>query len=310
MPKITLITHKSDLTSFNADHLQTILNKYFNIVYYTGKETFDPKSSVIVIGLFNKDNFWFQKLYDSGIKVMVENLWEETEQVERPWPTDILVLTNTNWCRYQEPLWFDQLGYKSYIPNKKYTHKAFMPMRLRRRHRDMLLSKLEFLLDDIIYSYVAKGIYLPNDMPHDLDTGYGNFQRYFNPEWYDSTYFSLVSESTVDHPIIFPSEKIFKPMALYHPFIVSGQPGLLNYIRNLGFETFENLFDESYDTETEFDKRLTIIVENVKQFNKQDYNKLTWEKLRHNNNLLYNTDVIEQGLIEEIFNPIIEYAET
>ena len=38
-----------------------------------------------------------------------------------------------------------------------------------------------------------------------------------------------------------------KPLVNFHPLIVFGNPGALKMIRDYGFVTFEELFDESYD---------------------------------------------------------------
>ena len=43
------------------------------------------------------------------------------------------------------------------------------------------------------------------------------------------------------------TEKPFKPLLCFQPFIVLGPVGALQLIREYGFETFPGLFDESYD---------------------------------------------------------------
>jgi hypothetical protein len=307
MSKITLITHPTDLTSFNAYYFKPILEKYFNVVEYDSANYYNPATSLIIISAFNKSNFWYQKLADCGIKVVVENLWERDEQ---PATGNNLTLLNKNWFWYNESMWYTYLGYDSYVPNKKYTHTAFMPIRLQKDCRDRLLFELTPYLDNMIYSYVSKGIYLPTDLPHDLDTLVGNFQRNFNPEWYNNTYFSIVTESLVnDLGEIFVSEKTFKPLAFYHPFLIAGQCGHLSHIRKLGFETFDNIFDESYDAVADFSKRLKLIVENVKNFNQTPYDNLTQNKLKHNRDLFFDHGVIEQKIVKEIFNPMIEFLE-
>ena len=126
-------------------------------------------------------------------------------------------------------------------------------------------------LDDFYYSYVERlGKYLPEDADPLFPASAGvtgQQQRYFNPMWYNDTYFSLVAETTKDllggtHV----TEKSFKPMAYYHPFIVWGQPGTLHFLKDLGFETFENLFDESYDLIQNDQDRLSAVINNVKSF--------------------------------------------
>jgi len=303
MTKVTLITHPTDPTSFNAEYLELFLSKFFNIVTYDETVQYDIKSSLIIISTFNNSNNWYKKLSDLGFKILIENLWEKNRVNNN---TDLYTLLNKNWFWYNESFWFKHLGYDRYIPNKQYTHMALMPMRLQKYSRVQLIYKLQPYLNDIIYSYVAKGMYLPNDLPHDLVSCTGNFQRHFNPNWYNNTYYSIVAESHVDGTDIFVTEKTFKPIAFYHPFLILGQSGILQYLKTLGFETFSELFDEAYDNEKFLTNRLTIIEQNVKNFSKTPYSKLTQDKLQHNRNLFYNQEVVEQKAIKEIINPMLE----
>jgi hypothetical protein len=43
------------------------------------------------------------------------------------------------------------------------------------------------------------------------------------------------------------TEKTFKPIALGIPFILVGTQGSLDYLRSYGFQTFDSIWDESYD---------------------------------------------------------------
>jgi 5-methylthioribose kinase len=134
-------------------------------------------------------------------------------------------------------------------------------------------------------------------------------------EHYTNSYCNIVLETLYGDAVdkcsgAFLTEKTFKPIAYYHPFMVFGQVGVLKYLHELGFETFENLFDESYDTLEDQPTRLAQIVENVANFKKQDYDTLTWQKLNHNHDLFYNRARVEKIFIEDIVTPILEYAET
>jgi len=106
----------------------------------------------------------------------------------------------------------------------------------------------------------------------------------------------------------FITEKTFKTMAFQHPLLVFGCVKTLEHLHNLGFETFDNIFDESYDLILNADDRLKLIIENVKNFNYQAYDQLTRDKLKHNQNLFYNQSLVEHRLLDEIITPIQEYA--
>ena len=109
--------------------------------------------------------------------------------------------------------------------------------------------------------------------------------------WLD-TYFSIVSETSVSKHHAFITEKTVKPIMYFHPFIIWGNPFSLKFLKGLGFETFPEFFDESYDTIIDEDKRLSHIVENVEMLCSKDIREIhnlyqsVKPKLLHNYNLL------------------------
>ena len=107
---------------------------------------------------------------------------------------------------------------------------------------------------------------------------------------YEETYFSLVSETnyyeTDDDAYagfdtgVFFSEKIFKCIALRHPFVVVSNCGFLRTLRSIGYKTFSPWIDESYDEEPDPTKRMEMIVAEVKRLSNLDSDQLT-EFLTH-----------------------------
>jgi len=61
------------------------------------------------------------------------------------------------------------------------------------------------------------------------------------------------------------TEKTNKPIACCKPFIAFSTPYFLEDVHHLGFETFSPYIDESYDTETDNQKRLNMIVDEIKR---------------------------------------------
>jgi hypothetical protein len=70
---------------------------------------------------------------------------------------------------------------------------------------------------------------------------------YLKAEPYIDTYFSLVTETVFDYPYSFRTEKIWKPIAMGHPWIAATSCGYYRDMHNLGFQTFGHLIDESFD---------------------------------------------------------------
>jgi hypothetical protein len=55
------------------------------------------------------------------------------------------------------------------------------------------------------------------------------------------------------------TEKTFKAIALEMPFVLVAPAGSLAYLREYGFQTFDEIFDESYDLETDDVKRIEAV---------------------------------------------------
>ena len=114
---------------------------------------------------------------------------------------------------------------------------------------------------------------------------------------YEETFFSLVTETEFSPSnALFPTEKLFKPIAYFHPIILMAQPGTLKYLKRVGYETFPEMFDESYDTIENPVERYQAVLDQVinwtnlpKEEKKQRYNSVI-PKLRRNRKLFLSGD--------------------
>jgi hypothetical protein len=147
-------------------------------------------------------------------------------------------------------------------------------------------------------------------LPNDVSWDSGWYQRFVNPEWYDDTYFSTVIETFQEGKCEWITEKMCKPFAYHHPFVVIGQSHTLARLHQLGFETYENLFDESYDEIADFDQRLDAVIKNIDDFDPCAYDAITLEKLQHNHAHFFDQALVESKIVAEIIEPLINYAET
>ena len=93
---------------------------------------------------------------------------------------------------------------------------------------------------------------------------------YLNTRAYLDTYFSLVTETVFDHPYSFRTEKIWKPIAIGHPFVAVTGRGYYRDLHRLGFRTFGHLIDESFDTIDNNQERIDRIVDMVNDLCQQD----------------------------------------
>jgi hypothetical protein len=159
-------------------------------------------------------------------------------------------------------------------------------VRLHRRH---MLERLSALLDQALWTNLDLGNgsiklldskYEFDKFNVNIDTNslkwaksqlfgteiWGDIYIEANP--YIDTYFSLVSETVHRFPYSFRTEKIWKPVAIGHPFIAIANQGYYRDLHNLGFKTFGHVVDESFDQiENNMDRmeRVATVVEDLCQ---------------------------------------------
>lgn len=97
--------------------------------------------------------------------------------------------------------------------------------------------------------------------------------------------------------------KMGRALCFPTPFIAVGNCGILKHLKELGFKTFSNWFDESYDDIEDLNDRMNAIsklVENLKNITFQDQLKMRNEMLevfQHNRNVLLQFSKKEKALI-------------
>ena len=103
----------------------------------------------------------------------------------------------------------------------------------------------------------------------------------------------LVSETVATGRRLHLTEKTFKPIALGMPFIIAGTKGSLKYLRKYGFQTFGDLWDESYDDAEDADRiqqisLLLTTLNNLSTDQKQQLFNDCQDIIEHNWNHFYN----------------------
>ena len=101
--------------------------------------------------------------------------------------------------------------------------------------------------------------------------------------WTSNVYYEIINDHVLtpgpgpDFKFIFISEKFYRCVYNKNPFLLHAKPGALSYIRALGYKTFDTLFDESYDTITNWRLRTRAIVQQVSWFSKlSEQQKQEW----------------------------------
>ena len=105
-----------------------------------------------------------------------------------------------------------------------------------------------------------------HQMCQDFDAAARNF--------YINSLVSIVTETNFASKALTLTEKSFKPSKEKHPFIIVGVKGALKSMREFGFQTFGEFWDESYDEEENPTTRLHKIIEVCKDIGNWDREKI------------------------------------
>ena len=127
----------------------------------------------------------------------------------------------------------------------------------------------------------------------DGDTFFENDWGYGQSCYYDDAFCSIVMETYTAEQYPFFTEKTFKPIAFFHPFILDCNPGGLALLREMGFKTFDDFWDEDYDNLRD-NPRLEAIFHLILEISNWSQEKINavYSKmmpiLEHNHNHFYN----------------------
>lgn len=85
-------------------------------------------------------------------------------------------------------------------------------------------------------------------------------------DFYQCIGIDIVTETVFDYPCPYISEKTFRPISCKRPFIIVGAAHTLKLLQTLGFKTFPNIVNESYDNIQDPEQRLVAIIKEINNF--------------------------------------------
>jgi hypothetical protein len=126
-------------------------------------------------------------------------------------------------------------------------------------------------------------------------------------EKYYSSYLYIVTETFFEgkaqgESTLFLSEKIFKPMIFFQPFVAFARPGIIKLLQDLGYKTFGNYIDESYDSVEDDKERLYAAVHSVKKFIELPQEQLTSQMIEMCPIFEHNYNMLKENYEHGIFN--------
>jgi hypothetical protein len=129
------------------------------------------------------------------------------------------------------------------------------------------------------------------------------------PQLIDS-YLHLVVETTASRHSIFTTEKTWCPVAAGVPFVILGNPGTMNFLKQQGVDIYDDVIDHKYyDTEkgtrTRIDKLHTVVDDLMSQGIDKIYNQLS-DRAIANQTRFFNAEFI-QAHLQTLINTIKQY---
>ena len=183
----------------------------------------------------------------------------------------------------------------------------------------LLLKELKErnLLEKTLYTYVktlvesdVDGSVSKNQLEGDKEYGEHiseddeNFLYWLNTDWYSDTKVDIVNETYyLEDDQCHLTEKIFKPMMLEKPFVVNGTKGYLKELKKLGFKTFSNVIDESYDDASNEIRYKLVVDAAIELAGKYNTDKVK-QICKYNKKLFFNIshkkDIVKKLFISQL----------
>jgi hypothetical protein len=121
---------------------------------------------------------------------------------------------------------------------------------------------------------------------------------------YQSCYIDYAPESRFDQ--VFISEKTWKPIFSGQFFFILGPCGIIDYLRDIGIDTFDDLIDHGYDHEPDLPIKISMLMSSIGKFLENDLDQ-TWvntlPRRQQNLDLVYNPD-FQQRMSADLFSRV------
>ena len=148
-----------------------------------------------------------------------------------------------------------------------------------------------------------------NDIKNPLVTGYPNdSSTRYQADFYKYIAVDIVTETVVNYPYPYVSEKTLRPIACKRMFIILGAQNTLALLRSKGFATFDDFINEDYDSIQDPIIRFKAVEKEVKKicntplYEIKEYMTKNTEKFEHNFSVLVSLQENELKQIAEEYD--------
>jgi len=323
-----------DLENFISMHSikdQTfeMTGEYYSLHGYD-LDSFDRKFAIIDMRAANirlKDNEEFNTelerrcklLHSQGFVFIKSNPWESLENINNTVQYPEIEIEHVRWTGGVSWFWYYMYNkhkdktFDFDHSNKKYDFLYLNKMS--RPHRTKLHDKLidKGVLENSLYtSWPSRKLPAEYELPWAQDyPQYGMDQDIFEKP-YNDTACSIVSETNDNDYEVFMTEKIWKPIIAQQFFIVHGNYLYLQKLREMGFKTFNNYFEEVYDLNRHPGARINTIVDMCDRLRDapwQDMYLQSQALRQYNYNHFFNAEKLSNE-INKTLNLFLEFADS
>jgi hypothetical protein len=261
-----------------ADQSFDMTGEYYTLHNYD-LDSYDRKFAMIDVRHENmpfKDNKEFHSelrkrcnlLHSQGFVFIKATPWESLDNINACGQYPEIDIPHIKWTGGTSWFWYYMYNkHKGKTFNFDHSNKKYDFLYLNKQprdHRVKLYKKFidKGVLENSLYTnWPEKKLPAEYELPWAQDyPDYGRDQDIFEKP-YNDTACSIVSETNDNDYEVFMTEKIWKPIIAQQLFVVHGNYLYLQKLREMGFKTFNNYFEEVYDLDRHPDIRIDTIVD-------------------------------------------------
>ena len=258
-------------------------------------------------------------LHSQGFIFIKSNPWESLENIKYTTNYPQIEIEHVKWTGGVSWFWYYMYNkHKGKTFNFDHSNKKYDFLYLNKRpraHRTKLYDRLsnKGILENSLHTkWPDKKLPPEYELPWAQQyPQYGMDQDIFEKP-YNDTACSIVAETNDNNYDVFMTEKIWKPIIAQQFFVVHGNYLYLQKLKEMGFKTFNNYFEEVYDLERDPSTRINTIVDvcdRLRDAHWQDMYLQSQALRQHNFDNFFNIEKLSEQ-INQTLNLFLEFADS
>ena len=183
---------------------------------------------------------------------------------------------------YNKAFHFHRLALLDSLNKKNLFDVSYHSFDLQKSNTDLFDSQLnifkkfnEGLLSDNFDDLIASlPILIENDEDKNKYSRYDFYGQIMIDYHYENSFMSVVTETLYKSGTVYFSEKTFKPIYQCQPFLLVSSKGSLKKLKDLGYQTFDRWWDESYDECDDYIERVDKITDILVKLKSKSFDEL------------------------------------